>query len=123
MAAREKGFDRLSVSEMASSFLGVIKSMPSSIRRKWALEGRVFELMVNTIRDPLTAAVNINSLVQELGLSLPPLNQEVATNIIANIMVELFADSNPMNTHKGKGASLGDLAINMVMHLTSFEGE
>lgn len=108
---------------MVSSFLGVVKDRPRSFRSRMELEARVFELIVKTIRDPLTAAENINALVQVLGLSLPPLNGVVATNIIANVMVELFADSNPMNTHKGNGKPLGDLAIDMVIHFTSIPEE
>lgn len=107
---------------MASSFVGVVKSRPSSFKKKVGLEARIFELIVNSIRDPSLAGEAFNGLIQELKLSLPRINNEVATNIIANIMVELFADSNPINERPGS-KPLGDLATDMLIYFTSFDGE
>jgi hypothetical protein len=122
MAVREKGWNHYNVTDMASSFVGMFLGRPSSIKNKVAKEARIFELIVNTIRLPSTAGENINTLAQEMKISLPNISNDVATNIISNIMVELFAESNPQNS-KYKGESLGDLAINMMMFLTSYSDE
>jgi len=103
--------------------MGIVKSRPSTVKKKYALEARIFELIVLTIRDPSTAGEGLNALIQELKLSLPTLNQSVALNLYSNIMVELFADSNPMNSTKPGEAPLGALAESMVIHFTSINEE
>lgn len=123
MAERSKGWDYRSLEEMASSFYGIFRSKPSSFKRRIARESFLFEKIILSIRDPLTAGDNINLIVQELKLSLPHISNEVGKNLLSNIAVELFAESNPANSQKVKGQSLGDLAINLVIYMTSLEDE
>lgn len=107
---------------MVSSFYGIFKSKPSSYKKKVSLEGFFFEQILLSIRDPSSAGDRISSICQELRLSLPHISNEVAQNLLANIAVELFAESNPSNS-SNKGQGLGDLAINMMIYLTSIEDD
>jgi hypothetical protein len=81
---------------MASSFVGMFQGRPNSIKKKVSLEARIFELIVSTIRLPSTARENKSP--KELKIGLLNISNDVATNIIFNIMVELFAESNPQNS-------------------------
>lgn len=123
MAEREKGWDYRSFEEMASSFYGIFRSKPSSFKKKIHQQAYLFEKIILSIRDPLTAGDNINLIIQELKLPLPQISDEVGRNLLSNIAVELFAESNPANSQKVKGQSLGDLAVNMVIYMTSSEDE
>jgi len=80
---------------------------------------------MKVIRGSLPAGASLNEVFQVLGFSLPKLSDFVALNVLENIVVEEFANSNPANTSKTKSKrpsiGLGPLAEGLVMYLTGQE--
>lgn len=68
----------------------------------------------------------INNLIKLLGYQIPELTDEESQGILSNVVVELFAESNPENSDSKKASSqkpLGLLACQLLMIITSPEFE
>jgi len=122
LAERCKGWNRLPVSEMASLVYGIFLNRPSSFKRKVAREGFIFEAVWNITQDTSTASLNFNRIKEELGLSIGTIDQSTALALLSSVCSKLFKESNPVYNKENRG-SLGDLAIDLVMYMTSFTGD
>lgn len=116
VSEREKGWDFVSLPKAVSDFFGIMHSRPSRNRKSIEHNARVLFNLIEIIRGVLPAGQALTDLNQEWGIHLPPIRDDVGLNIIANIMVELFSQSQP---EVGKGKPLGLLAENFLLYLTT----
>lgn len=116
---RKRGWvSSASVPENISSYYGQVEHRPSKYRKTMFDRSYVCERVLNSMRNPLVAAVSVNEIIGYLGYSIRPLKNEECLGILSSIAVEMFADSNPEND-KGKGKPLGLLAEELILHFTS----
>jgi hypothetical protein len=66
----------------------------------------------------MPAGEAMDSIARKHCINLPPIRDGVGMNILSNIAVEFFANSNPENKHKKKGRPLGLVAISLVEFYT-----
>nr|WTN86941.1 RNA-dependent RNA polymerase [Fusarium oxysporum mitovirus 3] len=111
---REKGWSVASIPSAVSDFFGRVRNLPSRVSKKAYDSSEVLSNLIYIIRGDLPAGQALTALARKWGFSFN-LTDEVATNIIANIMVELFSASQPQ---PGKGKPLGLLAENFLIFLT-----
>jgi hypothetical protein len=112
----ERGWSHTSgASELVASYYGMVLKLPSRLRNQMKLVSFCHEMITKIIRGSLPAGITLLKVFQELGITLPSLNDKQAFSILENISVEAFADSNPLNPTKSKRPciGLGDLALKM----------
>lgn len=106
-----------------SSYYGMIKGRPSRFKRDIELKS----LVVNNVMKITRSTEDISSLFMECAKALGfdmIISNYVALNVLSNIAVESFANSNPASDpvpsiKSRKSIGLGGLAINLVEFLTS----
>jgi len=103
------------IEESISDFLGRIRNLPSRVRNKAYVKSYALSRIIQVIRGTKPAGEAHNEISRQLGFNLPPINDLVGTNILANIMVQIFSESQP---EVGKGKPLGLLAQNYLMYVT-----
>lgn len=116
VAETRKDWDITSIPKAVSDYFGIMFSRPSRNRKSIELNAKVLYNLINIIRGVLPAGEALTDLCREWGISLPPIRDDIGINIIANIMVELFSNSQP---EVGKGKPLGLLAENFLIYLTT----
>jgi len=112
-----------SLDDAAAMFMKVVFSRPSRFAAKFAENAFLTERVIKIIRGVEPAGEAFKSILGKFPQPrlLPTMfNDDVGLNIISNIMVELFSESNPLNSKK-VGAPLGDLAIELVCLLTGID--
>ena len=110
----DKGWSCTSIPSAVSDFFGRVRNLPSRVRKKAFDSSEVLSNLIYIIRGSLPAGEALTALARKWGFSFS-LTDEIATNIIANIMVELFSASQPV---PGKGKPLGLLAEEFLLFLT-----
>lgn len=110
----DKGWTTTSIPSAVSDFFGRVRNLPSRYRKKAYDSSEVLSNLIYIIRGSLPAGEAMTALARKWGFSFS-LTDEIATNIIANIMVELFSNSQPQ---PGKGKPLGLLAEEFLIFLT-----
>jgi len=101
----------------------IVFSRPSRFATKFAENAFLTERVIKIIRgvEPAKDAfIAILGKFPQPRLRPEMFTDEVGMNIISNIMVELFSESNPLNSKK-VGAPLGELAIDLVVFLTGLD--
>lgn len=89
------------------------------IHRKIAFCATVMQITVGSI----SANEGINSLIGQFGIPIwRPLTEAESRGVISNLIVEMFADSNPLNSKSSGGVPLGALAQDLVEKMTGEEG-
>jgi len=78
------------------------------------------ELIMKVMRGAIAADKALNTLIGYFGHQIRQLTEEESLNILSNIAVETFAESNPVN-QKGMGYPLGKLAEDLLIQLTGVE--
>jgi len=111
---KDKGWNFI-IEESISDFLGRVRNLPSRVRDKAYKKSYALSRIIQVIRGTKPAGEAHNEISRQLGFSLPPINDLVGTNILANIMVQIFSESQP---EVGKGKPLGLLAQNYLMYIT-----
>lgn len=76
------------------------------------------ERMILCMRKALPAGEALTSLAQDIGYFDFNFTDEVRINILRNIRVEVFRETNPANQKTTKGVGLGPAAIRLVERLT-----
>lgn len=109
---------------MVAKFYGIFKNLPSRFRAKMAIKAFISEQVMKVTWGLLPASDAINAIIGRLDLpKIPvPLSEYSARSVLINVIVQLFADSNPDSSEsEGKGKPLGLLATELVMRITSLE--
>jgi hypothetical protein len=107
-------------------FYSVVKTLPRRLTSGFVKTSYISELMMNFMRDKITATFLINEVIRHNGLILPRLlTDEESEGILCSMTVEAFAESNPENevALKKKSKPLGLLATNLVIYFTGLEEE
>jgi len=119
----EKGFSFLhGIPVAVRMYYGMVRSLPSSIKKEIEIKSFVSELIIKIINGSLSCS-ELNSVLEKLGYTFsPPLGPIECKSILENIMVEEFANSNPGSfinkPSKRKCVGLGPLSISLVEKLT-----
>jgi len=120
---REKGWLlECSIPEAIDMYYNYVKKFPSRFRKKLQDKVIVSEVMMKIMNGTLSADEGLNSLIRQFGYRIPILTLDECTNILSNIAVEMFADSNPQNVpiaERSKQKPLGALAENVLLWVTS----
>lgn len=108
------------VSHGVKSYYGVVRYLPSRIKRDVEIKSHVCEVIMKIINGSLSSE-ELNIVLQELGYTYsPPLGPIECKSILENLIVAEFADSHPSNPSKRKDCvGLGPMAISYVEKLTS----
>nr|BCY26967.1 RNA dependent RNA polymerase [Nigrospora sphaerica mitovirus 2] len=110
---------QVTVSDMVERWYGAVNQVRSRKRKDWGQQAYITEHMIKIIWGVLPAGEAINSIARRVGISLPSINDTVGMNILANIMVELFANSRSKMDPEAKGGyPLGALAENLLILIT-----
>jgi hypothetical protein len=124
---REKGWLlSCSIPEAIDTYYTFVKKFPSRMRKKLSLKVIVSEVMMYIMNGTLSANEGLNSLIRQFGYRIPELTLEECENVLSNIAVEMFADSNPQNvpiSERSRQKPLGLLAENFLLYITSEEFE
>lgn len=111
-----------SIPEAIDSFYTFVVKRPSRFRKSLYPKVIISEFIMKVMKE-LQPVTEINNLAKLLGHQLPELTFEESQGILSNVVVEIFAESNPENfseDDKKKGKKpLGLLATQLVMFLTS----
>jgi hypothetical protein len=103
---------------MVGDFYGRFQNKSSSFRKKMTLNSFIVEQIMRIIWGEQTADNGINAIIRRLKLPLPVVSG-VGQSLLANIMVELFSESNPENKDFSK--SLPGLGERLLIYLTGHE--
>nr|URG16602.1 MAG: RNA dependent RNA polymerase [Mitoviridae sp.] len=110
------------ISATIYSYYEFIKPVNSKTRTKWRDGSRFCEVITKVMSDTLPTNDALNGLIREFGYRIRELRLEECESIFSNIAVEMFAESNPVNTKTSKkGAPLGVLPLWIVQHLSGLE--
>jgi hypothetical protein len=105
------------IPQAIAEFYGIVFQYPRRFRAKIQDDSHISELITKVIRGKETAGRALNTLIGYFNYPIRPLTESEGGNILANVAVETFADSNPANA-KGKGYPLGKLAEDLLIALT-----
>jgi len=101
-----------------TSYLSMIKKMPSRFVKDIHSKSVVCELIIKIIRGDLLAS-DLYLGMKELGYSVKPFSNDYGISILQSIARVSFAKSNPASDIPSKNnRRLGDLATNIVLALT-----
>jgi len=103
-----------------ADFYGIVKTLPSSLRKKFGQHGTLCEHILKCMWGVIPAGEAMNAIARQYNISLPTINDTVGMNLLANCAVESFASSQPQ---VGKGKPLGLVAENILIYLTGIETE
>nr|QIR30254.1 RNA-dependent RNA polymerase [Plasmopara viticola lesion associated mitovirus 31] len=109
-----------SVSNSVSDYLGIVRSLPSRVKSKGEEQAFLTEHIIHIIWGTKPAGLCMTTLARRFTTLTNIITDQVSTNILANIMVELFSESNSALLKPG-GKPLGLLAEAIVMLLTGSE--
>lgn len=107
-----------------SSFFGIVKSMPSRVRKQMEEKSLHLQLILKGIRGLIPAGECINTFSVITATPLPkPITDDIGTNVFQQIAMEAFVDSNPENEKfkKASNIPLGGLSEALVMLLTGLD--
>lgn len=110
-----------SIPEAIELFYTYIVKRPSRFRKSLDNKVRISESIMKIMRGSLPAT-EINNLIRQLEFRIPILTEEECINILSNVTVEIFAESNPENQSeddKKKAKPLGLVAFNHLLIMTS----
>lgn len=82
-----------------ASYLGIVQSLPSSVRKKIKDKAQVSYNVMLAIRNPDDAGRLISEAFRILGYSIT-VSTFVALNVLENIAVDLYAQNNPFSNMK-----------------------
>lgn len=102
---------------MVGSFYGIFKNLPSRIKRKMTLNSSIIEHVTRVTWGIESASDCLNTIARQLNLPDLQLSEIESKTLIMEIVKFLFYESFPGKS-KRKEEPLGDLAINLVTHLT-----
>jgi hypothetical protein len=110
-----------SIPDTIASFYTYVVQRPSRFRKSLEEPVRISECIMKIMKE-LHPASELNNLARQMGFHIRQLSEEECTNILSNIAVECFAESNPENQtkeDKDKAKPLGALAESLLLYLTS----
>jgi hypothetical protein len=101
-------------------FYGSVRKIRQRKLEDFRRTAMVTESIVSIIWGLIPAGPAMNAVAREYNISLPEIRNDIGMNILSNIAVESFSNSNPANKpHKGR--PLGQIAINLVEYYTGLE--
>ena len=103
-----KGWISGDVPLAVSSAYGIIRKIPSRLKKKFYNDAYVVERIIGIIRGSKPASC-LNEIARQFDHPVRLLSEDECQGILSNIAVQLFAESNPENKKGGK--PLGDIAI------------
>jgi hypothetical protein len=115
----KRGFNIADIPLTVRSFYDKVFHFRSKRTKKLFDQSQICERVMRITRDPSKAEFHINEIIKFRGYQIRSLNQQECESIIANIMIEMFTESNPENLSKDK--FLGLLAEELVLHFSKLD--
>jgi len=88
----------MSIAKSTTLYHSLVKELPSRFRKKLEKKSSLCEGVLLTIHGHIPVDEWINSLIKQNGYHLPTLSPDVCKNILSNVVVQAFADSNLMKS-------------------------
>jgi len=90
----------ISIPSSVYSYLGIVRQLPSRVKSKGKIVSQHVESVLNIAHGIHNAEVYVNTLIREMSLPLPVLDNTICENILSNVIVGAFADSAIFNSLK-----------------------